>query len=71
MGRDNHITAMMLECLRDRLNAIAAVLGNEAFNPRMVIAVENQIFGALNNEAVKIGDFLRLQITLARFEFRE
>jgi hypothetical protein len=71
MGRDNHITAIMLECLRDRLNAIAAVLSDEAFNPCMVIAIQNQVLGALNNEAVKIGDFLRLQFTKARLEFRE
>jgi hypothetical protein len=61
----------MLECLRDRLNAIAAILCYERLNPSKVIAIEDQVFGALNNEAVKIGDFLRLQFTLARPEFRE
>jgi len=71
LGRNYHIAAIMLECLCDRLNAIAAVLGDKAFNPRTVIAVENQILGALNNQAVYVGDFCPPQFVHARLEFRE
>jgi hypothetical protein len=71
LGRDNHIAAVMLECLCYRLNAIAAVLSDKAFNPSTVIAVEYQILGALNNQAVNVGDFFRLEFVHARLEFRE
>ena len=69
LGRNYHIAAIMLECLCDRLNAIAAVLGDKAFNPRTVIAVENQILGALNNQAVYVGDFCRLSLCTLALNF--
>jgi hypothetical protein len=41
----------------DRLDAIVPVFGDEIANPFVIVAIENQILRALNNQAIYFDNF--------------
>jgi hypothetical protein len=57
LGGDKEIARAMRKCLRHGLDAVAPVFRNEAFDPISVVAIKDQVFRALDNEAVEADNF--------------
>ena len=71
MRRDKKMARAVRQFVGDRLDAVAAILRNEVFNPIPVVAEEDQVFCATDNQPVDLDDLGALQLAWRGPELRK
>jgi hypothetical protein len=59
------------ELLSERLDPVASILGDERLHPRPIVAVEDQILGALHQEPIQGKDLRPAKLAFPESEMRE
>ena len=67
----DHKARMMGYLVGDRLDTVMSVLGDEITSPRAIVAIENQVLSAADNQTIDFGNFGSPQFAESRRKFTE